>query len=156
MIAARFNNEGNLVITASFDETAIVWDIRLKDPVHILKGHDAELSNCIWNYPCDRIGKFNSNVFCLGPPFIKYNWYWGIATGSLDKTVKLWDLRNVKYAESSASHDDEILDICFDYTGKLASSSSDCTAKVWDTKKNLRPICTMEGHFDEVSKVGEF
>lgn len=130
MIAARFNNEGNLVITGSFDENAMVWDIRLKDPIHVLKGHDAELSNCIWNYPCDKI-----------------------ATSSLDKTVKLWDLRNVKYPESSASHEDEVLDISFDYTGKLASSSSDCTAKVWDTKKNLNLICVMSGHVDEVSKV---
>lgn len=31
VISARFNKDGNLLLTASFDETAIVWDLRMKE-----------------------------------------------------------------------------------------------------------------------------
>ena len=54
--------------------------------VHTLRGHEAELSNCIWNFPCNRK-----------------------ATSSLDKTVKIWDLRKIRYPEFSAAHNDEVL-----------------------------------------------
>lgn len=51
-------------------------------------------------------------------------------------------------------HTDEVLDITFDYTGSLlATSSSDCTARVWNVSGASNLMCTMEGHNDEVSKV---
>lgn len=31
VISARFNKDGNLLLTASFDQTAIVWDMRMKE-----------------------------------------------------------------------------------------------------------------------------
>lgn len=31
VISARFNKDGNLLLTASFDETAIIWDLRMKE-----------------------------------------------------------------------------------------------------------------------------
>ncbi|CAO1438001.1 unnamed protein product [Diamesa serratosioi] len=130
VISGHFNNEGTLVITGSFDETAIVWDLRSKGATHVLRGHEAELSNCIWNFSCDKI-----------------------ATSSLDSSVRVWDLRNVKRPQFQMKHDNEVLDVCFDYTGRIASCSSDCTAKVWSLEGGLKLVSTMEGHTDEVSKV---
>lgn len=130
VISGHFNSEGTLVITGSFDETAIVWDLRTKGATHVLRGHEAELSNCIWNFPCDKI-----------------------ATSSLDNSVRVWDLRNVKKPQFQLKHENEVLDVCFDYTGRIASCSSDCTAKVWSIEGGLKLISTMEGHTDEVSKV---
>lgn len=117
-----------MLITGSFDETAMIWDVRVKEPTHVLRGHEAEISNCIWN--------FSFNL---------------IATSSLDGTVRVWDLRNIKEPQISLKHRDEVLDVCFDYTGKIATCSSDCTAKVWDEFGKL--LITLEGHTDEVSKV---
>jgi dynein assembly factor with WDR repeat domains 1 len=128
VISCHFNSQGSLLITGSFDEHAMVWDIREKDPVHILRGHDAELSNSIWNFSYDLI-----------------------ATSSLDGTAKIWDLRQTKTSLFTLKHSDEILDICFDYTGKIATCSSDCTAKVWSEKGDI--MFTLEGHIDEISKV---
>lgn len=31
VISAHFSQDGNLLLTGSFDETAIVWDLRLKE-----------------------------------------------------------------------------------------------------------------------------
>lgn len=96
-----------------------------------LKGHTAELSNCIWNFDCSMI-----------------------ATSSLDTSVRLWDLRNLNTMHVIVAHDDEVLDVCFDYPGrKLATASNDCTAKVWDLSSDFNQMAVMIGHLDEVSKV---
>jgi dynein assembly factor with WDR repeat domains 1 len=127
VISCHFNGLGTLLITGSFDERAMLWDVRQKDPVSILRAHDAELSNCIWN------SSFNL-----------------IATSSLDGTAKIFDLRDPKKALFTMKHRDEVLDVCFDYTGKIATCSSDCTAKVYS--ENFELLFTLEGHTDEISK----
>lgn len=96
-----------------------------------LRGHTAELSNCIWNFDCSMI-----------------------ATSSLDTSARVWDLRNFNCMHTITGHRDEILDICFDYTGKrLATASSDCTAKIWDVSSSFDLLAIMSGHNDELSKV---
>lgn len=53
-------------------------------------------------------------------------------------------------------HDDEILDLAFDNNSKkLATSSSDTTARVWDISNNFQQSAVMKGHREEVSK-GKF
>lgn len=96
-----------------------------------LRGHTAELSNCIWNFECSMV-----------------------ATSSLDATARVWDLRTLNCMHAITGHKDEVLDICFDYAGKkLATASSDCTAKIWDVSGAFDLISVMGGHLDEVSKV---
>ena len=81
-----------------------------------------------------------------------------IATGSLDSTARVWDLR--KTSESLFTikeHSDEVLDVAFDYNGRrLATASNDCTACVWNLSGDLEMISVMQGHTEEVSKVRGF
>lgn len=77
-----------------------------------------------------------------------------IATSSLDGTARLWDFRNLKTLNTFNDHQDEVLDICFDYPGKhLATASSDCTARVYNVEGNFELISVMGGHCDEVSRL---
>lgn len=59
-----------------------------------------------------------------------------VITASIDRTCKLWDLRNTsKSMVTFIGHSDEILDVTFNLTGtKIASASSDGTAKIYDAK----------------------
>lgn len=86
----------------------------------------------MWNFPCDLL-----------------------ATGSLDSTACVWDMRQLdKALYHIGDHTDEVLDVAFDSTGKrLATASNDCTARVWDVKGDLTMLSAMVGHTDEVSKV---
>lgn len=107
-----------------------------------LRGHDAELSNCVWNFDCSQI-----------------------ATGSLDGSARLWDVRRHECAHTMFGHrNEEILDVCFDAPGRrLATASSDGSAKVWSTRQQQvaadgfqeegLQLAHMLGHGDEVSKV---
>lgn len=79
-----------------------------------------------------------------------------IGTSSIDATARLWDVRGVHACHIIDGHSDEVLDICFNYTGKLlATCSNDCTCKIWNVQNDFGLISTMTGHTDEVSKVNE-
>lgn len=117
-----------MICTGSFSSEATIYDIRQKDPIDVLKDHHAELSNCIWNVSYDLI-----------------------ATSSLDGCAKIWDVRDLKRPLYTFKHRDEVLDVCFDYTGKIATCSSDCTAKIYGP--NGKVMMTLEGHTEEISKV---
>ena len=59
-----------------------------------------------------------------------------VVTSSIDKSCKLWDLRNTsKSLKTFIGHNDEIMDVCFNLAGtKIASGSTDSTAKIYDVK----------------------
>lgn len=61
-----------------------------------------------------------------------------LATGSSDKTVALWDLRNLKSkVHSLESHVDEVLQVHWSphFENVLASSSCDRRLNVWDINR---------------------
>src|SRR5438445_413465 len=56
-----------------------------------------------------------------------------LASASLDKTVKLWDVTSRKETKTIPAHSDWVLSIAYSPNGKLlATSSRDRTAKLWD------------------------
>jgi len=72
---AWHNHDANLIGSVGDDKCVMLWDIRQPKPQHLLKdAHEGDI-NCIAFNPV--------NEFLF-------------ATGSADKTVALWDLRNLK------------------------------------------------------------
>lgn len=56
-----------------------------------------------------------------------------IATGSFDKTAKLWDTESGKLLYTFAGHQNEVVTVAFDpHKSLLATGSMDQTAKLWD------------------------
>jgi hypothetical protein len=73
-----------------------------------------------------------------------------IASGSADKTIKLWDAATGKLLHTLQGHQAEVSSISYSPDGKtIASGSNDKTIKLWDaaTDKLLR---TLQGHQDWV------
>ena len=73
-----------------------------------------------------------------------------LATGSQDKTAKLWDAATGKELLTLSGHTDWVTGVAFSPDGtRLATTSVDKTAKVWDvaTGQNL---LTLSGHTDIV------
>ena len=53
----------------------------------------------------------------------------------------------------SSGHDDEILDVSFDYTGQcIVTGSADGSGRVYNAVTH-QCVCKLEGHDGEISKV---
>lgn len=76
-----------------------------------------------------------------------------LASGSDDKTIKLWNLASGQEIQTLEGHSDWIWTVALSPDGKtLASGSADKTIKLWNiqTRKLIR---TLQGHTDGVSSV---
>ena len=110
----------NIFGSVSDDRSLMLWDSRDSDatkPKHaVLDAHTAEI-NCL----------------CFSPhsDFL-------LATGSADKTVKLWDARNLKEkVHTFQGHKDEVFQVSWNPKEEsvLASCGADRRVNVWDMTK---------------------
>jgi WD40 repeat protein/anti-sigma factor RsiW len=69
-----------------------------------------------------------------------------LATGSYDRTIKIWDVPNGKLLHNRTSHAGPVLCVRFSADGtRLASGSRDNTIKVWHAR-NGKELFTLKGH----------
>ncbi len=106
---AQFSPDGALIVTASVDKTARVWDANTGQQVGILQGHTDGL----------RRARFSPDGTL-------------IATASADKTARVWDAKTFQ-PRALLQHDAAVNDLKFSSDGKfLATASEDGTAHLWD------------------------
>uniref|UniRef100_A0A286XM10 Histone-binding protein RBBP4-like N-terminal domain-containing protein n=1 Tax=Cavia porcellus TaxID=10141 RepID=A0A286XM10_CAVPO len=155
------NLSGHL-LSASDDHTICLWDIsalpkegKVVDAKTIFTGHTAVVEDVswhllheslfgsvaddqklmIWDTRSNNTFKPSHSMNCLS--FNPYSEFI-LATGSADKTVALWDLRNLKLKlHSFESHKDEIFQVQWSPHNEtiLASSGTDRRLNVWDLSK---------------------
>ena len=76
-----------------------------------------------------------------------------LASGSHDKTVKLWDIATGDVLRTLAGHTDWVRSVAFSPDGTLlASASDDDTVKLWDPRTGVL-VRTLTGHADWVQSV---
>jgi WD40 repeat protein len=76
-----------------------------------------------------------------------------LATGSADKTIKLWNLATGKEIRTLQGHQNSVLSVSFSPDGQtLASSSRDQTIKLWNLSTG-QEIRTLQGHQNSVLSV---
>ncbi|KAL6354150.1 hypothetical protein LRP88_12484 [Fusarium phalaenopsidis] len=69
-----------------------------------------------------------------------------LASGSYDRTVKIWDAATGAYVQTLEGHGDEVSSVVFSADGQcLASGSYDNTVKIWDVAIGAC-VQTLEGH----------
>jgi WD40 repeat protein len=75
------------------------------------------------------------------------------ASGSSDKTVRVWSPRDGALKYTLTGHDKDVYGLAFSPDGRrLASGAHDDLIKVWDTQQG-REILTLAGHTDRVNGV---
>jgi WD40 repeat protein len=73
-----------------------------------------------------------------------------IATGSRDKTLRIWDARTGAQLASLSGHDGPIYNVEYSRDGlRMVSSSKDNTARVWDVRSGSQ-LAVLTGHTDFV------
>jgi WD40 repeat protein len=76
-----------------------------------------------------------------------------LASGSEDKTVKLWDVASGRELRTLCGHSSFVLSVAFSPDGRiLASGSWDGTVKLWDVASG-RELRTLSGHSSFVLSV---
>lgn len=119
------------LVSGSDDFTLFLWEPEEnKKPIARMTGHQALINEVMFS-PDGRL----------------------IASGSFDKSVKLWDGKTGKFIASLRGHVQSVYQIAWSADSRLlCSGSADSTLKVWDIKaKQL--MFDLPGHADEVYAV---
>lgn len=123
---ATFSPDGTKVVTASWDNTARLWDV--------------ESGKELAKYPHN--SKVNSAVF--SPDGTR------LVTSGLDTTVVLWEVSTGKVVSTMFGHRDSVYVSGFTRDGaKVLTTSLDKTARVWDASTG-KELAILRGHEDRV------
>jgi WD40 repeat protein len=127
--AVAFSPDGKLLVSGGADNTIKIWKVSNGEMLHTLKGHEGEVTALA-------VTRREDGILL-------------IASGSKDKTIKLWFDSVAVY--TFKGHQDTILSLTFSPDGKLlASGGSDNTIKLWPTVPTCKTHTTLQGHEYEV------
>jgi platelet-activating factor acetylhydrolase IB subunit alpha len=134
--------DGSLMASCSNDQTIRVWSTETKECKLELREHD-HVVECIAWAPDSAVPAIkdacSENQSLVGPgPFL--------ASGSRDKSIKVWDVSSGQCLFSLVGHDNWVRGLAWHPGGKyLLSASDDKSLRVWDIA-HKRCTKRLEGH----------
>lgn len=138
------SDDGRLIASCSTDQTARVCDPLNGELKMEFRGHDHTIEVVVFA----PIAAYAAIRESAGIPNTDRSKRPGayIATGSRDKTIKLWDVQSGQMLRTLAGHDNWVRALVFHPTGKfLLSASDDYTIRVWELATG-RCVKTVQAH----------
>ncbi|RPA74497.1 nuclear distribution protein nudF [Ascobolus immersus RN42] len=122
--------DGKWLLSAGSDQTARIWDPSNGEPKATLVGHEHVIECCVYAPPTAYPHLAKLAGLKKPPPASSSSEY--IATGSRDKTIRIWDTRG-SLIKTLHGHDNWVRALQFHPGGKyLLSVSDDKTLRAWD------------------------
>ena len=119
----KFSPDGDRIVTASYDNTARVWDVASGEEVAILSGHTNWVLGAEFSPDGDRI-----------------------VTASYDNTARVWDVASGEEVAILSGHTNWVLGAEFSPDGdRIVTASYDNTARVWDVASG-EEVAILSGH----------
>ncbi|CCM03916.1 uncharacterized protein FIBRA_06067 [Fibroporia radiculosa] len=156
---------GKMLFSASDDGTIRLWDLSLRSCVRLFKGHVGQVQSLkllVVDEDCNDVPvpvpdvsvSYNTRQLQSRPTSAS-----GVKrqkrvliSGSLDNTIKLWDIDSGKVEETLFGHIEGVWAIASDKL-RLVSGSHDRTIKVW-VREEGRCMATLVGHRGAVTCLG--
>jgi hypothetical protein len=126
--SAAFSPDNQLIVTASRDQTARIWEVRTGKELRRLSGHIVSVISVAFS-PDSR----------------------QIVTASGDQTARIWDAATGQELRTLSGHTDSVLSAAYSPNSQhIVTASDDQTARIWDaaTGQELR---TLSGHTASVN-----
>ncbi len=135
VVSLAFSRDGNRLATVGPDNTACVWNVQAApEPprlVSTLQGVGAPEHAKAWTPNGDELLRLRGRTRAVLAVAWSLDDQW-IATGSKDKTAKIWNAITGAERLTLAGHNDTIHAVAFARDGKvLATAGADGTARLW-------------------------
>jgi WD40 repeat protein len=125
--SAEFSPDGRRIVTASYDNTARIWDAATGALLTVLHGHDAPIEHAAFSPDGRRV-----------------------VTASNDKTARIWDAATGEQVAVLSGHVEGVMHAAFSADGlRVVTASDDTTARVWNAATG-KPLAVLSGHTDNV------
>ena len=109
VISAAFDPTGERIVTASYDNTARIWDAKTGAPIGKPLQHEGQVNSAAFDPTGERI-----------------------VTASEDKTARVWDAKTGAPIGKPLQHERGVNSAAFDPTGeRIVTVSEDNTARIW-------------------------
>jgi WD40 repeat protein len=130
VISVDYSPDGARAVSASRDQSAIIWDMATGAAVHVLQGH----SDWLWDAKFSPDGRF-------------------VLTTSVDKTLILWDAATGEQVRTFSGHTAAVTAVDFAPDGQTALSAAlDETLILWDVNSGEQ-LRVFIGHTNVVRSV---
>ncbi|MGA9601910.1 MAG: TIR domain-containing protein [Methylocystis sp.] len=167
--SAAFSPDGARIATASYDNTARLWDAASGKQLAVLLGHEDHVFSAVFSPDGGRIATASKDktarlwdaasrkelAVLRGHERPVYSAVFSpdggrIATASLDNTARLWDAATGKQLAVLLGHEDHVFSAVFSPNGgRIATASLDNTARLWDAASG-KQLAVLRGHEDSV------
>jgi platelet-activating factor acetylhydrolase IB subunit alpha len=140
--------DGRFLLSAGHDQTARIWDASNGELKATLLGHDHFIVCCVFAPPASYVHL--AAIAGLKKPPAASSSAEFVATGSRDKSIRIWDARGT-LIKTLIGHDNWVRGLVFHPGGRyLLSVSDDRTLRCWDLSQDGKLVKTLDdahGHF---------
>ena len=138
--------DGRWLLSAGNDQTARIWDAASGEVKGTFLGHEHVIECCTFAPP-PAYGHLAALAGLKKPPPASSSGEY-LATGSRDKSIKIWDMRGT-LIKTLVGHDNWVRSLIFHPGGKyLLSASDDKSIRCWDLSQECKCVKTVDEAHD--------